>query len=329
VVEPNTTIRKRASTAIGRIQTAAAQTSQGTEWCMSGVFQTNQPNGRQTMQRNVKLAVASLATTPNAAAGPPKILPTQFILTEGARNVLSYKVVERQAADAMSVIFVFPRTEEPSSAPWNQAALQCLAWKRPSDLWCHLPFLPPGDPEASPGNPRTLPAGLEAPPEAKTASAIHAPPSFIGSSEELGESFGRSPDRVDCSELWAALWRCVRPHQAAARGKRHLIVVVTDHIGKISGDSLISNVIGSRTSLQVISSISNPKVEDFCRQANGRLRTFENQAEIPELVQQAYLNLLTRYEISYQPVSPEATILKARVQTASGWGEVRIPIPRE
>jgi hypothetical protein len=41
------------------------------------------------------------------------------------------------------------------------------------------------------------------------------------------------------------------------------------------------------------------------------------------------LNLLARYQIRYQPVSPEATILKARVQTASGWGEVKIPIPQE
>jgi len=70
-------------------------------------------------------------------------------------------------------------------------------------------------------------------------------------------------------------------------------------------------------------------VEDFCRQAKGRLRTFETEAEIPELIQEAYLNLLARYQIRYQPVSPEATILKARVQTASGWGEVKIPIPQE
>jgi hypothetical protein len=88
-------------------------------------------------------------------------------------------------------------------------------------------------------------------------------------------------------------------------------------------------MIGSRTSLQVICSASNPEVEDFCRQVKGRLRTFENEAEIPDLILQAYLSLLTRYEISYQPVSPEATILKARVQTTSGWGEVRIPIPPE
>jgi hypothetical protein len=302
LVEPDTTVRKLAVTALRRVKAVAAQTVQGAEWRMAGVIQTGQPNGRQTTLRKVHLAVAS-----NDVDEQPKILPTQFTLTEGARNVLAYKVTERPAAEAMSVIFIFPRSEEAASAPWNQGASQCLAWKRRSDLWCNLPFLPPGDPEAAGASPRQ-------------------PLPFSSSPEALEESFGRTPGRVDCSELWQTLWRCVGSDQAAARGKRHLIVVATDHIGKIAGHSLISNMIGSRTSLQVISSVSNPEVEDFCRQVKGRSRTFENEAEIPELILQAYWNLLIRYEISYQPVSPEATFLKVRVQTASGWGEVQIPI---
>jgi hypothetical protein len=306
LVEPDTTVRKLAVTALRRVKAAAAQTVPGARWLMAGVIQTGQSNGRQPTQRRVHLAVAS-----NDAHDKPRILPTQFTLTEGARNVLAYKVTERPAAEAMSVIFIFPRTEEAASAPWNRGASQCLAWKRASDLWCNLPFLPAG--------------GLEA----ASASARHEPLPFIGSPEALEKSFGQAPGRVDCSELWQTLWRCVGSDQAAARGQRHLIVVATDPIEKIAGHSLISNMIGSHTSLQVISSVSNPKLEDFSRQVKGRLRTFENQSEIPELVLQAYLNLLTRYEISYRPMSPEAAILKARVQTASGWGEVRIPIPAE
>ena len=305
LVEPNTTVRKLAFMALRRVKAAAAQTVQGAEWRMAGLIQTSQ-NDPQKTQRTVRLAVTS-----NDAGDQPKVLPTQFTLTEGARNVLTYKVTERPAAAAMSVIFVFPRTAEPATAPWNLGASQCLAWKRPADLWCNLPFLPSGALEAT------------------GASVKHAPAPFISSPEALSASLGRALDHADCSDLWETLWRCVGLDRTAARGKGHLIVVATDHIGRTAGHSLISNMIGSRTTLQVISSVSNPAVEDFCRQAKGRLRTFENEAEIPELIQQAYLNLLARYEIRYQPVSPEATILKARVQTASGWGEVTIPIPQE
>ncbi len=315
LVEPDFTVRKRAFTAIGRIKAAAAQTSQGTAWRMAGVVQANQPNGRQAGQRRVHLAVTANDAASNAGGEQPRILPTQFILTEGTRNVLSYKVTEMPPAGPMSVIFVLPRAEEPANAPWNLAASQCLAWKRQCDVWCGLPFLPAGDPEAAPGNPA-----------APIASVNHSAPTLIAGAEALAGSFGQTSAPEDCSELWATLWRCVGPHHAATRGKRHLIVVAPDLIAKSAGDSLISNVIASRTSVQVISSASNPRVEDFCRQAKARLQTFENPAEIPELIQQAYLSLLTRFEISYEPLSPEATILKARVQTPSGWGEVRIPI---
>lgn len=41
----------------------------------------------------------------------------------------------------------------------------------------------------------------------------------------------------------------------------------------------------------------------------------------------AYLNLLARYTISYQPVSRDARSLRIRVHTPSGWGETDIPIP--
>jgi hypothetical protein len=311
LVEPDTTVRKLAVTALRRIKAAAAQTVQGTEWRMAGLIEARQPNDPQKTQRTVHLAVTSTDAASNNGGDQPKVLPTQFILTEGARNVLSYKVTERPAAEAMSVIFVFPWTEEPATAPWNLGALQCLAWKRPADLWCSLPYLPSGASEAT------------------SAVVKHAPAPFISSSEAVSASLRRTPDHADCSDLWETMGRCVGLDRAAARGKRHLIVVATDRVGRIAGQGLILSVIGSRTSLQVISSVSNPRVEDFCRQAKGRLRTFETEAEIPALIQEAYLNLLARYQIRYQPVSPEATILKARVQTASGWGEVRIPIPEE
>jgi hypothetical protein len=46
--------------------------------------------------------------------------------------------------------------------------------------------------------------------------------------------------------------------------------------------------------------------------------------EISAMIEQAYLNLLARYEIAYQPVVPDAPVLKVRIQTPGGWGETLI-----
>jgi hypothetical protein len=304
LVEPNTTVRKRALEALRGIKAALAQTGFCNRWRMAGIM-ANQPGDLQRSQRRVHLAV----TTEDGTA-LPKILATQFILSENGQNVLSYKVTEKPPVDAMSVLFVFPRAVEQDTPPWNQGALKCLAWKRPSDLWASLPFLPAGDPE-------------------ERGHAIDEAPAFSSISDVLAASFSKTPPRVACSELWETLWRCVRPDQAPVRGKRHLIVVANEELSRMAGHGLIANVLSSRSSLQVISSLPNPTLEDFCNKSRGRFRTFENEDEIPDLVQQAYLNLMTRYEISYQPVCRDAVEVKARVQTAAGWGEVKVAIPPE
>ena len=47
------------------------------------------------------------------------------------------------------------------------------------------------------------------------------------------------------------------------------------------------------------------------------------------MIEQAYLNLLARYEIAYQPVVPNAPVLKVRRQTPGGWGETLISSAHE
>jgi hypothetical protein len=303
LVESNTTVRKSAFVALRRIKAAAAQTALGTRWRVAGIISNPAGDLRRT-QRKVHLAVVA-----DSIQDQPKILATQFILSETGQNVWTYKVTEKPPVEAMSVILVFPRAVG-AVAPWNQGALKCLGWKRPSDLWAIMPFLPAGDPELR-------------------GHAIDEAPPFTAASAALAASLAKTPGKVDCSELWETLWRAVRPGQVGVRGKRHLIVVANEEPGRIAGHGLIANVIGSRTSVQVISSFQNPAVEDFCLKAKGRFHTFQNESEIPDLVEQAYLNLLTRYEIGYQPVSRDATEVRARVQTAAGWGEVKIPIPPE
>lgn len=304
LVEQNPVVRKRAFAAVGRIKAAAALTGQGARWRAAGIVAA-QPGDLQRTHRKVHLAVAM-----ENGLDEPKVLPTQVILSENGQNVLNYKVIEKPPADSMSVIFVFPRAVDPGAAPWNQGALKCLVWKRPSDLWANLPFLPAGD------------LGTEGHP-------VEEPPFFLSGHDKLAASFEKTPGRVDCSELWETLWRAVRPDQPPVRGRRHLIVVTNQEIGRIAGHGLVANMLSSRSSLQVISTFPNPSVEEFCRKARGRFRTFENETDIPEMIQQAYLNLLTRFEITYPPVSPDAPEVKARIQTPLGWAEVKIPIPRE
>lgn len=304
LVDPNGRVRKRAFAALSRIKAAAAQTGQGVRWKAAGIMAA-QPGDSPRTHRKIHLAVK-----PESGMDQPKILPTEFILSENGQNVIAYRVTEKPPAEAVSVILVFPRAALPANAPWNQGARKCLVWKRPSDQWANLPYLRMGNPEA-------------------TDHPNEDPLPFAGSADVLAASFAKVPARMDCSELWETLWRCIQPDQPPVQGRRHLIVVVNQEIGGAAGPELIANVISSRSSLQVIASCPNPAVEEFCRKAKGRLQTFENETEITELVQQAYLNLLTRFEIVYQPVDPDAGEVRVRVQTRSGCADVKIPIPRE
>jgi hypothetical protein len=69
-------------------------------------------------------------------------------------------------------------------------------------------------------------------------------------------------------------------------------------------------------------------LQDFCRRTNSSFRTGAVE-DIPAMIQQTYLNLLARFEIAYLPVSPNAPVLKVRVQTPVGWGETLIAAARD
>jgi hypothetical protein len=51
--------------------------------------------------------------------------------------------------------------------------------------------------------------------------------------------------------------------------------------------------------------------------------------QLVEMIEHAYLNLLARYEIAYQPVVVNAPALKVRVQTLNGWGETLMAAGRQ
>ena len=98
------------------------------------------------------------------------------------------------------------------------------------------------------------------------------------------------------------------------------------HRRTTASPGLTAAVQTSHSLVQVIASVSSPAVEDFCEktQSHYRLVSYE---EVPAAINQAYLNLLARYDISYQPVPREATSLRVRVLNPGGAGEISLPIP--
>jgi hypothetical protein len=47
------------------------------------------------------------------------------------------------------------------------------------------------------------------------------------------------------------------------------------------------------------------------------------------MIEQAYLNLVARYEIHYQPAAATPTDIKVHLQTPVGWGETLIAAERQ
>jgi hypothetical protein len=299
--EPNTAVRKRAFAALGQIKAATAQTFEGSQWRVAARYLGS--DTRKGLRR------LQLAVTSQDCLEHPKIRPTQFLLSEGGQHVVTYKVEGRPVPEAMSVVFVLPRAGEPSSAPWNQAALHCLAWKRPSDLWATVPYIPEGDP----GTPNQPPDSV--------------PPRFTSKPEVLEAAFSHPPNRAGCTDLWNAIWRSARPDQGHGRGRRHLIVFSQSEIRRSAGPELVASILGSRTSVQVVCSVPNSSLADFCRRTKGSLRMAGNDEEVRAVIENGCLSLLSRYDISYQAVSPEASHLKVRVHAPSAWGETSLPIP--
>ena len=293
-------VRKNAFAAVGRIRAAVAQVSQAAEWPVAGSCTPKDP---RTGQRRVSVAVVTAEGRES-----PRVLPVQFILSENGQPVWSYRVIERPAPAAMSVIFLFPRKVDNAGTLWDRGALRCLNWKRSTDLWSTVPYSGVDD------DPSDGLADLEL-------------PSFIGNSAEAVRVFKETPKRTDCTGFWTAVNRAVLPGKVPVRGKRHLIVLAPDEVGDNSDDSLIAAVHASQTSIQVVSTSPNPALREFCRRIDGRFHLVEDSAAIEERVSLAYLTLLARYEIRYQPVCADAVSLKLRVHTPAGWGETMVPLP--
>jgi hypothetical protein len=80
--------------------------------------------------------------------------------------------------------------------------------------------------------------------------------------------------------------------------------------------------------VQAIASGPNEQLQEFCRRTQTWCRNCVPE-QLVEMIEHAYLNLLARYEIAYQPVSVSPADLKVRMQTLNGWGETLIAAGRQ
>ncbi|HYW46158.1 MAG TPA: HEAT repeat domain-containing protein [Bryobacteraceae bacterium] len=312
--EPHGDIRARAFEALGQIRAATALACQGGEWRVAGRFNRSMQSG----WRRLQLQVSS-----QDGKEQIQLLPTQFILTEEAKNVASYTVEESLAPDFLSIAFLFPRPGDPGAAPFNQGVLSALRWKRPSDLWSALQFIPKA---------RQLEASLAgqkiavAPAEPRVEEDL--PLQFTCDPETARAAFLKVAPKLECSDLWGAIRRSAQLRNGPVRGKRHAIIYSQHESGSAPGYAETASA--AKTSPTVVNAISlepNAMLANLCHLTKGTFQTIDAEGEAAAAVEQMCLNLMARYTIRYQPADPEAASLAIRVQSEDGWGEVTLPIP--
>jgi len=293
--DANAGVRRVAFGAMRRVRAAAAQASKATQW---DVAAATCPKDPRTGERRVAVAVAAAEGREN-----PRVLPAQFLLTENGQVVWSYRLAEKTLAARMVVLLLFPRNLDQR---WTDAAVRCLGWKRTTDLWSILPYSGKDDEDAD-----AMDVDL---------------PDFIASSSEAARALQQIPMRADCTGFWSAVQRAVLPGSNAVRGQRHIIILAPAEVGGSADEELIAAVWASRTSVQVVSSSANPALDEFCLRLGGQFRHVKDGSTIEEAICSAYLSLLARYEIRYQPVAGDDATLKIRVQAPAGWGETTVEL---
>jgi hypothetical protein len=293
--ESNIVVRKRAFAELARLK-AAAKTRQGHEWRVAaGRLQPGSGSMRQL----------GFEASPADGGEPPRLLPTQFILTEDSRPVTQYQVEAHAPAEALALTFLFPHAAAPGSHPWVQGAIGCLKWKRTSDLWCAMFCLPADEKAQDAPNPPQFSADRQA---------------IIAALQEAAVTTGWVP-------FWDAIRNSAQAIGAPERGARHLIVYNQSSLAAPDGlAEIVSAAVASNTGVHVVSLAPCPPLEELCRGTQGSFRLAKSEAELPRLVEEAHMALLPRFLVSYQPVVPGGHTLHVRVFNATGWGETTIPL---
>src|SRR5450755_4522043 len=120
ISDPDAVVRKRVFAALAQIKTANAQPPVGERWHVAGRMLSGES---LKGLRRLMLAVAG-----EDMRDPPKVAPLQFLLSEGAQYVTSYKISERALPEFMNVSFVIPRSREAAGGAFFEGVLSCLKW---------------------------------------------------------------------------------------------------------------------------------------------------------------------------------------------------------
>jgi hypothetical protein len=304
--ELSVVVRRRAFAELSRLK-AAAKTRQGREWRVAGRLLPGSSSMRQL----------GFEASPADGSAPPRLLPTQFILSEDGRPVTQYQVEAHAPAEALALTFLFPHSAAPGSPPWVRGAIGCLNWKRPSDLWCAAFYLPESQ-------------GTPDPPQF-TADGPAAAAALRGAVAAQQAAATAQPDAPAETTARAAFWDAIRgsAHAVGAPelGARHLIVY-SQSSPEAPADlaEIVAAAVASNTSVHAVSLDPCPPLEELCRGTRGCFRLAKSEPEVSRLVEEAHLALLPRFLVSYPPLAPGARKLNVRVFDATGWGETTIPL---
>jgi hypothetical protein len=292
--ESNSFVRRRAFADLSRLK-AAAKKRQGSRWRVAARLLPTSDSIRQF----------GFEASPSDGTEPLPLLPTQFILSEDGRPVTKYQVEPYTPSETLAVTFLFPHTSD-SNPPWVQGALGRLNRKRPSDLWCAI-FYGPAD---------------------QTAQGTPKPPEFTADAQAAQAALQSSAEQALCPAFWDAILNSAQAVNSPERGSRHLIVYnQSSPAAPATGIAgIVSAAVGSNTSVQVVSLAPCAPLEELCRAAQGSFHLAPSALESSEAIEEAYLSLLARFKVSYQPDAPGARELNIRVFAPTGWGETTIAL---
>ena len=294
------TVRNRAFSSLGRLRAVAAKAAHVPPCRLAARLDVLAPGSEAAGETRRLL----LAVTGHDGWMGPSLSPTQVVLSEDGKIVTHYRATEKALPETLSVVFLLPASCAPSA---RAAALACLPWKRPSDLWA---------------------CDFYQPDAAHEAGAQHFSPRFQASADLIQPEFARIPLRFQPWDLWSAIRRCVAPENASVPDAQQLIIIAPARTRGAAAEELVAAVSAARAFVQVIAPGPDPALEQFCKKVGGLL-WIADQAGQSEAVVHAYLQQLVRFEIAYETANADARTLKVRLHGRSIRGETEVLLPRK
>ncbi|HEX3877379.1 MAG TPA: HEAT repeat domain-containing protein [Bryobacteraceae bacterium] len=281
-------VRKRAFTSLGKVRSAVAKSRTGVQWRVS---MRNLPPVAGARQLAVEVGPFD--------RGPlPKLVATQFIVSENGKVIHDYQVEERPTPEIVSLSYVFPRSSSAGSA-WAKGALKSLQWKRQNDLWRTIYYQ---DTE-----------------EAATSKKAEFP-AYSNNDKAVTAGLEKPPQKAECGSFWNVLRDSVRNGQY--RGARRLIVYCPNDPGDPDdAEEIVSSTLAAQAAVHIVAHRPNPALKDLARQSRGSFHAVNEGDDLGSTMEETYQVMLARFCITYQSLIGIAESLQVFASNASGWGE--------